>query len=229
MRAILAALLMLVSLGHAHAEESKISVGPIDAWLTVPPNVEKPPVALLIAGSGSTDHDGNSLKLKPATLKKLSDALVARNIATLRYDKRGAGGWKKEFGKPEDFRFKDFVDDAASLIDYLRGSQKFSRLAVVGHSEGGLVAILAARRVPVDRLVLLAPAWVEHPEKLSGRKLFVTSRGDSLAAKIQEEYEKVPEPKKLLLIDGSAHAQFLFETEHGPRLLEEILRFLSEP
>jgi alpha-beta hydrolase superfamily lysophospholipase len=156
MRAILAALLILVSVGHADAEESKIRVGAIDAYLTVPPNVEKPPVALLIAGSGSTDHDGNGPKLKPATLKKLSDALLASNIATLRYDKRGAGGWKKEFGDPADFRFKDFVDDAASLVDYLRGSGKFSRIAVVGHSEGGLVAILTAGRVPLDRLVLLA-------------------------------------------------------------------------
>jgi len=61
-------------------------------------------------------------------LKKLAEQLAARNIATLRYDKRGAGGWKKEFGKPEDFRFKDFVDDAAALVDYLRNSGKFARL-----------------------------------------------------------------------------------------------------
>src|SRR6202042_1365413 len=90
--------------------------------------------------------------------KKLSEQLVARNIATLRYDKRGAGGWKPEFGRPEDFRFKDYVDDATALVNYLRSSGKFSRLVVVGHSEGGLVAILTARRVPVDRLVLLVTA-----------------------------------------------------------------------
>ena len=71
--------------------------------LSVPAGVDKPPVALLIAGSGSTDHDGNGPQAKPATLKKLSDELVAQGIATLRYDKRGAGGWKKEFGRPEDF------------------------------------------------------------------------------------------------------------------------------
>lgn len=160
MRAIAAALSLLICLAApgAAAEEIKLRVGAIDAWLSVPTGVERPPVALLIAGSGSTDHDGNGPQLKPATLKKLSDGLLAHDIATLRYDKRGAGGWKKEFGRPEDFRFKDFVDDAASLVDYLRGSQKFSRIAVVGHSEGGLVAILTARRVPVDRLVLLATA-----------------------------------------------------------------------
>jgi hypothetical protein len=112
----------------------------------------------LIAGSGSTDHDGNGPQAKPATLKKLSEQLAARKIATLRYDKRGAPGWKPEFGKPEDFRFKDFVDDAVALVNYLRSSGKFSRLVVIGHSEGGLVAILTAGKVPLDRLVLLVTA-----------------------------------------------------------------------
>ena len=143
---------------QAQIQQSQIRVGPIDAVLTMPPNVERPPVALLIAGSGSTDHDGNGPKVKPATLKKLSEDLVARNIATLRYDKRGAGGWKPVFGRPEDFRFKDYVDDAASLVNYLRSSGRFSHVVVVGHSEGGLVAILTAQRLPIDRLVLLVTA-----------------------------------------------------------------------
>src|ERR1700722_16126744 len=142
----------------ASADESKIRVGLIEAVLTVPPDVERPPVVLLVAGSGSTDHDGNGPQAKPATLKKLSEQLVARKIATLRYDKRGAGGWKPEYGRPEDFRFPQFVDDATALVNYLRGSRKFSRVVLAGHSEGGLVAILTARRVPVDRLVLLVTA-----------------------------------------------------------------------
>src|SRR5580704_12131021 len=161
LRTVLHCLALLGLLGiaaGASAEETKIRVGAIDAVLTVPSEVERPPVALLIAGSGSTDHDGNGPQIKPATLKKLAEQLAARKIATLRYDKRGAGGWKPEFGRPEDFRFKDYVDDAAALVNYLRSSGKFSRLALVGHSEGGLVAILTARRVPIDRLVLLVTA-----------------------------------------------------------------------
>ena len=137
----------------AFADESTVRIGALDAVLTTPAGVERPPVALLIAGSGSTDRDGNGPQLKPATLKKLAEQLAARGIASLRYDKRGARGWKAEFGRPEDFRFKDYVDDAASLVDFLRG--KFARIVLVGHSEGGLVAILTARRTPVDRLVLL--------------------------------------------------------------------------
>ena len=160
MRTVLAAIAVLVYAfaANASADESKISVGAIDAVLTMPAGVEKPPVALLIAGSGSTDHDGNGPQTKPATLKKLSDQLVARNIATLRYDKRGAGGWKAEFGKPADFRFKDYVTDASALVNYLRSSGKFSKIILVGHSEGGLVAILTAQQQTVDRLVLLATA-----------------------------------------------------------------------
>src|SRR6202051_1720570 len=155
---VLAILSLCGVTASARAEEAKIRVGAIDAVLTTPPDVERPPVVLLIAGTGSTDHDGNGPQIKPATLKKLSEQLAARKIATLRYDKRGAGGWKPEFGRPDDFRFRDHVDDAVALVNYLRSSGKFSRVILVGHSEGGLVAILAARRVPVDRLVLLATA-----------------------------------------------------------------------
>src|ERR1700749_4384631 len=160
-RKIIAALAMLclaVMTVRVSAEENKMRAGAIDAVLTVPSEVERPPVALLIAGSGSTDHDGNGPQVKPATLKKLAEQLAARKIATLRYDKRGAGGWKPEFGRPEDFRFKDYVDDAVSLVNYLRDSKKFSRVAVAGHSEGGLVAILAARQTQLDRVVLLVTA-----------------------------------------------------------------------
>lgn len=162
MQAVTSALTLFVCLFvftvNAGAQETRIRVGAIDAFLTIPPRVNRPPLALLIAGSGSTDHDGNGPQAKPATLKKLSDRLVAHDIATLRYDKRGAGGWKPEYGPPENFRFANYVDDAAALVDHLRASGKFSRIILVGHSEGGLVAILTARRVPVDGLVLLTTA-----------------------------------------------------------------------
>jgi hypothetical protein len=47
--------------------------------------------------------------------------------------------------------------------------------------------------------------------------------------KIREQYEKAPGPKELVILEGSAHAQFVFETDQGERLMQEILRFLSAP
>jgi len=70
---------------------------------------------------------------------------------------------------------------------------------------------------------------VAEPERLTGPKLFVTSSGDGLAAKVREQFEKAPEPKELVILDGSAHAQFLFETDQGERLMNKLLEFLSKP
>jgi hypothetical protein len=47
--------------------------------------------------------------------------------------------------------------------------------------------------------------------------------------RISEHYGRAPEPKKLVVLEGSAHAQFIFDTDQGPRLIQELLRFLSEP
>jgi hypothetical protein len=46
---------------------------------------------------------------------------------------------------------------------------------------------------------------------------------------IRAQYEKAPHPKELIVVDGSAHAQFLFQTDQSDRILREILRFLSMP
>src|SRR5688572_22250844 len=107
---------VLLTLGivvSARAGETTIRVGAIEGTLLVPDGTDRAPVALLIAGSGPMDRDGNSAAIKPATLKKLAEQLALRGIASLRYDKRGSRGWNAAFGSPEDFRFAHFIDDAA--------------------------------------------------------------------------------------------------------------------
>lgn len=95
-------------------------------------------------------------------------------------------------------------------------------------------AMLAARPIQVDRLVFLATSPDIAPEKLIGRKLFIVARDDSNGASprlpgIRAYYEKTPGPKELIVLGGSAHAQFLFQTDQGARLMSMILKFLSEP
>ena len=72
----------------------------------------------------------------------------------------------------------------------------------------------------------------DAPEKLSGRKLFLVARDDKSGdgprlPGIEAHYARAPEPKKLVIVGGSAHAQYLFDTDQGPRVMKEILRFLE--
>ena len=93
------------------------------------------------------------------------------------------------------------------------------------------------RKAPgeIDRLVLLGSGAGTEPAKLRGRKLFILCRDDigpgdkPRLPRIRAQYEVTPEPKELVILECTAHAQFIFETDQGERLLREILRFLSEP
>jgi alpha-beta hydrolase superfamily lysophospholipase len=104
------------------------------------------PVALIVAGSGPTDRDGNSgTQLRTDAYKKLATGLAARGIATLRYDKRGIGASRTELSEA-DVRFDDFVDDALALCSLLARDRRFGNVSIIGHSEGSLIGILAAQR-----------------------------------------------------------------------------------
>ena len=129
-----------------------------------------------------------------------------------------------------------FEHDVLATIRYL-GATGAKTVAVVGASFGGEAAANAsieAEPGEIDRLVLLA-AWTDRaPERIKGRKLFIGARDDAnddgpRLPKIRANYDKAVGPKELIILDGSAHAQFLFATNQGDRLMREILRFLSEP
>lgn len=96
-------------------------------------------------------------------------------------------------------------------------------------------ASIAAKEGEIDRLVLLAAMAIDHPEHMKGRKLFIAATNDTTASgkprliKIREQFKLAPEPKALVILEGYAHAQALFQTEQGERLMREILRFLLAP
>ena len=112
-----------------------------------------------------------------------------------------------------------------------------TRISLVGASWGGRAAAMAAMERPavVDRIVLLAHSPFDTPERLGGRKLFIVGRDDRDGAgqrrleSIQRQFDAVSEPKRLVVLDGAAHAQFLFLTAQAERLYSEIESFLTEP
>jgi alpha-beta hydrolase superfamily lysophospholipase len=118
----------------------------------------KIPVVLIIAGSGATDRNGNTAGAITANSSfLLAEALGKAGIATARYDKRGIG--KSTSSKTEiDLRFDDFVNDAIALIKQLKADPRFSKVIVLGHSEGSLVGMLAAEREKVNAYISLAGA-----------------------------------------------------------------------
>jgi pimeloyl-ACP methyl ester carboxylesterase len=124
--------------------------------------------------------------------------------------------------------------DVQAAIVYLK--QNGARtISLIGGSLGGGAAARAAIEAPpgeIDAIVLLAHMTVDNPERIRGRKLFIVARDDRggnnapRLADIRVQYEKAPQPKALIVVEGSAHAQALFETPEAPRIMREILRFL---
>jgi alpha-beta hydrolase superfamily lysophospholipase len=130
----------------------------------------------------------------------------------------------------------DNADDVLAAAAYFHhmGARTVS---AIGASLGGdAVGEADARSVPgtFDRIVLLGSAGGDAPAKLSGRKLFIVAREDRSASglrlpTITEHFRSAPEPKRLVVLDGSAHAQFLFATSEGPLVMKTILQFLQAP
>jgi uncharacterized protein len=134
------------------------TAGNIVGTLQRPVTASRPPLALLIAGSGVSDRDGNSAAStgKNDALKLLTAALVSRGIATLRYDKRGVGASVNAGPRDEaQLRLDMYVDDAVAWIAWLRRRRDISRICVAGHSEGALVGMIAASRVATNGFVSL--------------------------------------------------------------------------
>jgi pimeloyl-ACP methyl ester carboxylesterase len=124
--------------------------------------------------------------------------------------------------------------DVLAAVRYLRkiGAKSVS---IVGGSMGGGAAgdaSIASKLGEIDRVVFLGAAPNGPAEKLKCRSLFIVAREDASGdgprlPGIRAQYERAPEPKELIILDGSAHAQFLFQTDQGERVMREILRFLS--
>jgi len=123
--------------------------------LTVPRGARGPvPVAVIIAGSGPTDRNGNSVMgIRPNSYAQLAWRLAERGIATLRYDKRALPGTQGIFDITR-MTLEDFAADARAAAESLARDRRFSRVVLVGHSEGASLALIAARQgAPVAGVV----------------------------------------------------------------------------
>lgn len=140
--------------------DSVASAGATLHGTLIVPGTPRPPVVLIVAGSGPTDRDGNSPLLagKNNSLRYMAEALAERGVASLRYDKRGIGASQAAGLTESDLRFDAYVDDATAWGKKLAADRRFSSVVVIGHSEGSLIAMLAAPRIPAAKVVSIAGA-----------------------------------------------------------------------
>ncbi|MFM8709705.1 MAG: alpha/beta hydrolase family protein [Sphingomonadales bacterium] len=160
--------------------ELVITGGTLKGTLFTPATGKRPPVVLIIAGSGPTDRDGNSPLLagKNNSLLQLADSLATHGIASLRYDKRGVAKSQIKQLREEQMQFSDGVDDAIGWIRWLR-QQGFRKIYVAGHSEGSLVGLSAAQSEKISGFISIA--GVGRPIDAVLREQFAAGGGpDSL-------------------------------------------------
>ncbi|HEY1986054.1 MAG TPA: alpha/beta fold hydrolase [Terracidiphilus sp.] len=173
-------------------------------------------------------------RFKKESWRDQAASLTSAGFRVLAIDFRGFG-CSKGPGQ-EDFDKAPFEKDVLAAVRYLK-AHGAKTVSVVGGSFGGAAAGDASIKSGVgeiDRMVLLGAAPNLPADGLKSRALFIVAREDSNGSGlrlpgIRAQYDRAPQPKKLIVLDGSAHAQFLFESDQKARVMQEIVRFLSEP
>jgi len=165
MKSRLAALLLLLCASLAQAAPTVLQrpidldtgQGVLHGSLLLPQQATPPPVVLIIAGSGPTDRDGNN----PAAgridnLKRLALLLAGEHIASVRFDKRGVAASQPATPDERDLSVERYVADVVAWGRALRQDPRFGPLILVGHSEGALIASLAAEKAGASAVITLA-------------------------------------------------------------------------
>ena len=150
--------------------------------------------------------------------------LLKESFTVLAIDFRGYGK-STEGDKPQAL-----YEDVLAGVNFLRSQKLIKQVTVLGASMGGAAvakAIVFSEANAIDQLILLSPVRVSKPEALKGQLLFIASKDEYLAKAIESAYKKAPEPKRLQLINGKAHAQHIFKTPQAEALTSSILEFLK--
>jgi len=161
-----------------------------------------------------------------------AESLVRAGFRVLAFDFRGFG---KSHGPGDtDMYTAPMHLDVLAAVQYLRKSGA-KTVSVVGGSFGGGAAAdasIASQPGDIDRLILLAAYGNGPAERIKSALLVIVARDDASGdgprlPHIRAWFDKAPEPKQMIVLEGSAHAQFLFQTEQGDRAMKEVLRFLN--
>ncbi|MGU9852076.1 alpha/beta hydrolase [Pseudomonas koreensis] len=161
LRVLILSLTLFTGFAHATVLQRPISLdtgnGELFGSLLLPKSDSPVPVVLILAGSGPTDRDGNNPDGgRNDSLKRLAWVLAKHNIASVRYDKRGVAASRPATPDERNLSVEGYVDDAVAWSQKLKSDPRFGPLIVLGHSEGALIATLAAPRADAAALISLS-------------------------------------------------------------------------
>jgi pimeloyl-ACP methyl ester carboxylesterase len=126
---------------------------------------------------------------------------------------------------------KALDEDVTGAFNYLK-SKGAKKISLIGGSMGGgavAQAATMAQKGNLYRVILLSPVPIGNPEQIKADKLlFIASKDERMMPRIQEQYNRAPQPKTLELLEGNAHAQHIFNTDKAQRLTDMIIKFLSD-
>lgn len=108
---------------------------------------KKTPLVIIIPGSGPTDRDGNNAAMKNNSLKFLAEKLAENNIASYRFDKSVLSYTKEQIATVDTLTFESFITDTKAVLSYFKTSKNYSKIIVVGHSQGSLVGMIAGKNI----------------------------------------------------------------------------------
>ena len=137
--------------------ELNTPTGTLYGSLVLPKSDKPVPVVLIIAGSGPTDRNGNNTQGgRNDSLKKLAWRLAQNNIASVRLDKRGIAQSQPAAPDERTLNLDQYVTDAVAWGNLLKADPRFADVFVLGHSEGALIASLAAPAMDAAGVISIA-------------------------------------------------------------------------
>ena len=153
---------------------------------------QKPMVVLFVSGSGQQNRDEELMEHKPFLV--IADYLARQGIATLRYDDRATG--KSVGGDVKNATSEDFMHDAKAGIEFLRNKKAFSKVGILGHSEGGTIAFMLGAQKKVDFIVSLAGPTVKGDTLLAAQSNRILGLSGQPATMTVEKYRQTVAPMK---------------------------------
>lgn len=231
--ALLRLVLVVMSLWGARVGEAQGAVAPTPVSILAE---DGGTVLADVYGSGEVGivlvHGG---RFDRTSWVRQASRLAAEGFRALALDLRAAAAAREGKAGSCLYDASCLSKDVIAGVKYLQ-SQGVRRVFLVGGSLGGGAVAQASNDLPpgtIEGIVLLAHMSIANPQQMQGRKLFIVAKHDSAAGgglridEVRRQFERAKEPKTLRVVDGSAHAQSLFETKHGPGILNDIIRFIK--